>query len=76
MQPDNNAIIPWVAAIVVMAYLIGSFSSAYIIGRLWTRVDLRREGDGHISATACFAQLKCVCPGLKSYCKENTIALQ
>jgi acyl phosphate:glycerol-3-phosphate acyltransferase len=54
MHPDNNVIVPWVVAIVIIAYLIGSFPSAYVIGRLWTKVDLRREGDGHISATAVY----------------------
>ena len=39
-------------AAVIASYLIGSFPSAYLIGRWWGKIDLRREGDGHISATA------------------------
>ncbi len=40
------------AIAIIISYLIGSFPSAYIVGRLWAKVDLRQEGDGHISATA------------------------
>lgn len=39
-------------AVIVMGYLIGSIPSAYLVGRLWKGVDIRQEGDGHISATA------------------------
>jgi acyl phosphate:glycerol-3-phosphate acyltransferase len=42
---------------ILIGYLIGSFPSAYIVGRLWGRVDLRKEGDGHISATAAYRYL-------------------
>ena len=37
-----------------IGYLLGAFPSAYIIGRLWGRVDISREGDGHVSATAVY----------------------
>ncbi len=37
-----------------IGYLFGSFPSAYIIGRYWGRVDIIREGDGHVSATAVY----------------------
>jgi glycerol-3-phosphate acyltransferase PlsY len=39
-------------SIIVLGYLLGSIPSAYILGRLWGKIDLRQEGDGHISATA------------------------
>jgi acyl phosphate:glycerol-3-phosphate acyltransferase len=39
---------------IVIGYLIGAIPSAYILGRLWAGVDLRQEGDGHISATAMY----------------------
>lgn len=40
-----------------LAYLIGSISFSYILGRLLGRVDLRFEGDGHVSATAVYRLL-------------------
>lgn len=42
---------------ILIAYLLGSFPSAFIVGRLWGKVDLRKEGDGHISATAAYRYL-------------------
>jgi glycerol-3-phosphate acyltransferase PlsY len=39
-----------------IGYLLGGFPSAYIIGRFWGRVDIIREGDGHVSATAVYRQ--------------------
>ena len=42
---------------VVLGYLIGSIPSAYIIGRLVGKVDLRQEGDGKISAAAVHRKL-------------------
>ena len=39
---------------ILIGYLLGSFPSAYIIGRLWGKVDIIREGDGHVSATAVY----------------------
>jgi glycerol-3-phosphate acyltransferase PlsY len=41
----------------VLGYLIGSIPSAYIIGRLMGKIDLRREGDGRISAAAVHRSL-------------------
>ncbi len=42
---------------ILIGYLLGSLPSAYIVGRLWGRIDLRKEGDGHISATAAYRYL-------------------
>jgi glycerol-3-phosphate acyltransferase PlsY len=42
---------------VVLGYVIGSIPSAYIIGRLIGKIDLRREGDGRISAAAVHRSL-------------------
>jgi len=42
---------------VVLGYLIGSIPSAYIIGRLVGKIDLRPEGDGRISAAAIHRKL-------------------
>jgi glycerol-3-phosphate acyltransferase PlsY len=42
---------------VVLGYLIGSIPSAYIIGRLIGKIDLRSEGDGRISAAAVHKRL-------------------
>jgi acyl phosphate:glycerol-3-phosphate acyltransferase len=44
-------------AAVIISYLIGSFPSAYLVGRWWGKIDLRQEGDGHISATAVYRYL-------------------
>jgi len=42
---------------VALGYIIGSIPSAYIIGRLWGKIDLRLEGDGRISAAAVHRKL-------------------
>src|SRR4030043_2060187 len=42
---------------VVLGYLIGSIPSAYIIGRLMGKIDVRQEGDGRISAAAVHRKL-------------------
>lgn len=42
---------------IVLGYLLGSIPSAYLIGRLWGKIDLRQEGDGHISATAVYRKV-------------------
>ena len=42
---------------VPLAYLLGSISSTYIVGRLLGNVDMRTEGDGRISATAVYRRL-------------------
>jgi acyl phosphate:glycerol-3-phosphate acyltransferase len=42
---------------ILIGYLLGSLPSAYIVSRLWAKVDLREEGDGHISATAAYRYL-------------------
>lgn len=35
-----------------IGYLLGAIPSAYIIGKLWGKTDMRTEGDGRISAAA------------------------
>jgi glycerol-3-phosphate acyltransferase PlsY len=45
------------ASAIVAAYLLGSIPSAYLIGRFWGKIDLLKEGDGHISATAVYRQM-------------------
>ena len=40
-----------------LGYLMGSIPSAYIIGHLAGGVDVRVEGDGHISAAAVYKRL-------------------
>lgn len=47
---------PGVLAI-VLGYLLGSIPSAYIIGRFWGKIDLRQQGDGHVSATAVYREV-------------------
>lgn len=42
---------------IVLGYLLGSIPSAYLIGRFWGKIDLRQEGDGHISATAIYRKV-------------------
>jgi glycerol-3-phosphate acyltransferase PlsY len=42
---------------VVLGYLIGSIPSAYIIGRLVGKIDLRKEADGRISASVVHKKL-------------------
>jgi len=37
-----------------LGYLLGSIPSAYLIVKLWKKVSLIGEGDGHISATAAY----------------------
>ena len=44
-------------AAVVLGYLLGSFPSAYIVGRLTKGVDMREVGDGRIGPAAAFRKL-------------------
>lgn len=46
----------WVA-IVAAGYLVGSIPSAYLVGKYWGRVDLLKQGDGHVSATAVYREV-------------------
>lgn len=48
-------IIPLLA--IPIGYLIGSFPSSLIIGRLFGKTDMRTEGDGKISAAAVYRRL-------------------
>jgi glycerol-3-phosphate acyltransferase PlsY len=42
---------------IILGYILGSIPSAYIIGRLMGKIDVRQEGDGHISAAAVHRKL-------------------
>ncbi|MBM4453789.1 MAG: glycerol-3-phosphate acyltransferase, partial [Chloroflexi bacterium] len=42
---------------VPLGYLIGSFPSTLIIGRVLGRQDMRTEGDGKISAAAVYRRM-------------------
>jgi len=42
---------------VILGYLIGAIPSAYIIGRLWGKIDVRGEPDGRISASVIHRKL-------------------
>lgn len=46
---------PWL--IIILGYLIGSFPTAYISGRLFKGVDIRQLGDGNAGARNAFHQL-------------------
>ena len=48
-------IIPFLA--IPIGYLIGSFPSSLIVGRLFGKTDMRTEGDGKISAAAVYRRL-------------------
>lgn len=37
--------------IAVLSYLIGSFSSAYVVGKLFMKIDIRKHGSGNAGAT-------------------------
>ena len=39
-----------IALYLVLAYLVGSIPTAYILGKVWTGVDIRHVGDGNIGA--------------------------
>lgn len=45
------------ASIAVAAYLVGSISSGYLVGRVYRNVDLRRVGSGSTGATNTFRTL-------------------
>ena len=48
----------WYSILAVpLAYLIGSFPSTLIIGKLVGRTDMRVEGDGKISAAAVYRRM-------------------
>ncbi len=46
---------PWLALLV--SYLLGSFPSAYLAGRVWRGVDLRTVGSGNLGATNVYREL-------------------
>lgn len=39
------------AVIAALSYLIGSFSSAYVVGKLFMKIDIRKHGSGNAGAT-------------------------
>ncbi len=41
-------------SLIIVSYLIGSIPNAYIIGKLFKNVDLRRHGSGNLGATNAF----------------------
>ena len=43
-----------VLIIIVVGYLIGSFPTAYIMGKIFSRIDIRRRGSGNVGATNVF----------------------
>lgn len=43
--------------VILLGYLLGSVSWAYIIGRLFGKFDVREAGDGHISAASLHKRL-------------------
>lgn len=50
-------------ASIILAYLIGSLPSAYIIGRLWKGLDIRQVGSRNMGAMNVFYQIGFI-PGL------------
>jgi len=44
-------------ASIVAGYLIGAFPSAFVISRLWGKINLLSEGTSHVSATAVYRKL-------------------
>jgi glycerol-3-phosphate acyltransferase PlsY len=46
-----------VAAVAVGAYLVGSFPSAYLVGRLHAGVDVRSVGEGNVGARNVFHEV-------------------
>ena len=51
------------AALVVSAYFLGSFPSAYITGKVLTKSDIRETGDGNVGAANAYRELG-VIPGI------------
>ena len=41
----------------VLSYLVGSFPTAYVLGRLLKGIDIRRHGSGNVGATNAFRTL-------------------
>ena len=42
---------PYLILGIILSYLIGSIPPAYLLGRLWKRIDIRKAGSGNIGAT-------------------------
>lgn len=42
---------------IILSYLIGSIPTAYILGRLYKRIDIRKHGSGNVGATNVFRVL-------------------
>ncbi len=47
----------WIIAGIIISYLIGSIPTAYIFGRLFKGVDIRKFGSGNVGATNAFRTL-------------------
>ncbi|MBM3149220.1 MAG: hypothetical protein FJZ88_04210, partial [Chloroflexi bacterium] len=53
-----EGIMAWYSFLAIpLGYLIGSFPSTLIIGRLMGKQDMRTEGDGKISAAAVYRRM-------------------
>jgi glycerol-3-phosphate acyltransferase PlsY len=46
-----------IAAVAIVAYLIGSFPSAYLVGRFRAGIDVRTAGEGNVGARNVFHQV-------------------
>jgi glycerol-3-phosphate acyltransferase PlsY len=42
---------------IIIGYIFGAFPSSYVIARVWGKIDLRKEGSSHVSATAVYRRL-------------------
>ncbi len=50
-------LVPRILLVVVASYLVGSFPSSYIMGKLLRRIDLREHGSGNLGAANTFRVL-------------------
>jgi glycerol-3-phosphate acyltransferase PlsY len=48
---------------IVAGYLLGSFPSAYLAGKIIKKIDIRKIGDGNVGAANAFRELGAI-PGL------------
>lgn len=47
----------WFLFLLILSYLIGSFPTAYVVGKVWKRIDIRQFGSGNVGATNVFRVL-------------------
>jgi glycerol-3-phosphate acyltransferase PlsY len=45
------------AAIIILSYLIGSIPPAYIAGKAFRKIDIRKTGDGNVGAANAFREI-------------------